>query len=153
MITAEQIRQAWATSEPETVLPNVTVPITRFKTALTPAVTLDGYPGHFSSAYARAAGLKTVFMNTMPLLGLLDRFATDWAGSEAFIARHEIDMVRPIYAGDLLTISGSVRGVSERQIPGSRVQKLLDIACKIHDEYGELRVKGIVSLLMPDPAS
>ena len=153
MIATEQARQAWAASEPGTALPNVTVPITRFKTALTPAVTLDGYPGHFSSAYARAAGLKTVFMNTMPLLGLLDRFATDWAGAEAFIARHEIDMVRPIYAGDVLTISGSVRGVSERETPGGRVQKLLDLACKIHDEHGELRVKGMVSLLMPDPVS
>ena len=89
-------------------LPGFELAIDFRKVAMTPAVTLDYMPGHYDREYARAIGHPDVFMNTMPLFGLLDRAVTDWAGPETFITRHAIKLRTPVYAGDVVTATGQV---------------------------------------------
>jgi acyl dehydratase len=129
-------------------VPAIVVAITRYKTALIPATTLDGFPGHYSSGFARSRGLQTVFMNTMPLLGLFNRHGTDWAGPGAFIARQHIHMIRPVYAGDVVTVSGKVAALRERETPSGLRQALADVDAEIRGQGGDLLVKGGVSLVL-----
>jgi hypothetical protein len=69
-------------------------------------------------------------MNSLPMLGLIDRLATDWAGPRAFICRHRISLALPVYCGSTVTVSGRVAsvdtsvlsGFGRRPVPSSRVE-------------------------------
>lgn len=82
--------------------------IDQVRLAATPSVTLDAFAGHVDLEYAQAQGHPTTFMNSLPLLGLLDRLVTDWAGPSAFICRHKLDLAFPVYRGQTVAVSAVV---------------------------------------------
>jgi acyl dehydratase len=79
------------------------------KVVTSPAATLDYFPLFYDRDYARAQGHPTVIVNTMVLLGLVDRLVTDWAGPGTFIAAHHLAVLLPVYAGDTVALTGRVR--------------------------------------------
>jgi acyl dehydratase len=93
-------------------LPSLHFGLTYRKVIMTPGVTLDYFPGHFDPEYARSLGHPTIFLNTMPLFGLVDRIVTEWAGPSTFVVRHKIKLRVPVYAGDHVTVAGCVAGKS-----------------------------------------
>lgn len=54
-------------------------------------------------------GHPNIFMNMMTTSGLLGRYLTDWTGPDAIVRAHELRLGRPNYAGDTMTLTGSVR--------------------------------------------
>lgn len=131
-------------------LPVVTMEITKAQMAMATTPTLDVFPGHYDAEYARSVGHRTVFMNTMPLLGLLDRAVTDWTGEAGFVHRHSIVMQRPTYAGTTVHVSGEVVDVKKVEGPTSWTTGLhVDIDLKIKNSDG-LCVLGKVTVVISD---
>lgn len=91
-------------------LPTITLEVTLRRVVLTPAYTYDPFPGHFDVEFARSVGHPTAFMNTMPLLALLDRSVTEWAGPDTLIRKHAISLRSPAYVGDTLLVESVVTG-------------------------------------------
>lgn len=89
-------------------IPGYTLPLTLRKLVTTPCVTLDYLPVHYDPEYAREQGHPTVFMNSIPLLGMVDRLVTDWAGPTAFVRSHHLRFATSLYAGDDVQVSGWV---------------------------------------------
>ena len=75
----------------------------------TAASTWTFFGGHIDADYARSAqGRSHVYMATGPILGLLDRYVTSWAGPRAFLAKRSMRMADSLYAGDELRFEGVV---------------------------------------------
>jgi acyl dehydratase len=132
--TADFVQPRWADVEVGRLLPAVQLDVTTRRVVLTPAFTIDPFPGHFDVDYARALGHPTIFMNTMSLLGLIDRLVTDWAGEHAFIVEHSISLKMPVYVGTQVTVRGSVasKGVVDNRGASLRVVTV-DVAITADD--------------------
>jgi acyl dehydratase len=100
------------------VLDGFSLLIDAVRLAGTPSVTLDAFVGHVDADYARAQGHPGPFMNSLPMLGLLDRLVTDWAGPHTFICRHKMNLVRPAYCGETITVTGAVVSLDDTRRPG-----------------------------------
>ncbi|MEO8692994.1 MAG: hypothetical protein ABI658_05725 [Acidimicrobiales bacterium] len=67
------------------------------------------FGGHIDADYARSAqGRSHIYMATGPILGLLDRYVTSWAGPESFLAKRSMRMAESLCAGDELRFEGRV---------------------------------------------
>jgi 3-oxo-4,17-pregnadiene-20-carboxyl-CoA hydratase beta subunit len=95
-----------------TSLPSLHFNPTVAKTVLTPAATFDSYPVHYDLEFARRLGLPNMFLNSMPLLGLVNRLVTDWAGPDVFVIKHEIVIKRSVYVGIPIRVEGTVAALS-----------------------------------------
>jgi acyl dehydratase len=95
-----------------TSLPALSFDPTVAKTVLTPAATFDSYPVHYDLEFARGLGLPHMFLNSMPILGLVNRLVTDWAGPDVFVLRHEIAIKRSLYVGIPIRVEGTVAAVA-----------------------------------------
>ncbi|WIW89506.1 hypothetical protein K3M67_05965 [Sphingobium sp. V4] len=110
--------------------------------------TVDFFPGLIDPDYARKVGHKTVFMNTMTLLSLMDRFVLDWA-PEGRVKSHELVMRKPAYAGMAVTVQGEVTGVSPfagSNIAGPGTE--IEVSIKIVGE-DQLCTTGKVNIVVP----
>jgi len=65
---------------------------------------------HHDPDYARAVGLKDAFAATPHVGGLFSRAVTDWTGPEGLIRRIEFRMTGQCLRGDLLRVTGTVKG-------------------------------------------
>ena len=75
----------------------------------TAASTWTFFGGHIDADYARSVqGRSHVYMATGPILGLLDRYVTSWAGPQAFLAKRSMRMTDSLYADDELHFEGLV---------------------------------------------
>jgi acyl dehydratase len=136
-------------------LPRVEDHVTYRRVIMNPGTTWDYFPGHHDPAYARAQGQPTIYVNSMHLMGFVDRLATDWAGPRSFVARRRIALRRSIYAGD--TMVGEGRVVAKRTAPppnalgagGAPLRHLVDLEITIHDQHGHLCVPATVTLALP----
>lgn len=68
----------------------------------------DYTPVHHDKAAAQATGMQDVFMNILTTNGLVGRFVTDWAGSDARIQNLSVKLGTPNLPGDVMKMSGSV---------------------------------------------
>lgn len=130
------------------LLPEVVFNTTTVGVIAANIVTVDFFPGLIDPDYARSAGHRTVFMNTMSLLSLMDRFVLDIV-PEGRIKSHEIAMRKPAYAGMALAIAGEVTAVSP--FSGSRLVgagSALDITVTVSAE-GERCASGKVTVVVP----
>ena len=101
-------------------LPSLHFDPTVAKSALTPAATFDSYPVHYDLEFAHRLGLPHMFLNSMPILGLVNRLVTDWAGPDVFVIKHEIAIKRSLYVGIPIRVDGTVAAVTpvpDKQIP------------------------------------
>ena len=142
----------WDDVEVGNAVPEQRVPITVELVVSSAASTLTYFGGHIDPDYAREKqGRATIYMATGPILGLIDRFVTSWAGPEAFIAKRSMRMSDSLYAGDLACFNGVV---AAKRVDESRgyVRHLLGIDVEIHDAAGRACVRASVELDMPSRA-
>lgn len=102
---------AWADVSDGQELPPLTFPVTYRTLALDVAGTRDIYPIHHDPVFARANGVRDIFLNTMWYQGLIGRFITDWGGPESFLRKLSISMRAHGCPGDVLTVYGTVSRV------------------------------------------
>jgi hypothetical protein len=124
----------------------------------TAASTWTFFGGHIDGEYARSAqGRSHIYMATGPILGLLDRYATAWAGPQAFLAKRSMRMVDSLCAGDELRFEGRVskkwmddtRGYNRALIEiDLKIRNGADKACVLATAVYELPTRGGLSLPM-----
>lgn len=99
---------AWEDVKEGEALPELRVPITTRRIAIMVSGTRDISPLHHDKEQANDGGYRDVFTNTMWYQGILGRFATDWAGPEAFLRKLKFKMRRPNYQGETVVVRGKV---------------------------------------------
>ncbi|MFJ4656484.1 MaoC family dehydratase [Nocardia sp. NPDC088792] len=73
--------------------------------------TRDFQDVHHDRDKAVQRGSKDIFVNILTDTGLVQRFVTDWAGPRAIVKSIALRLGVPLYAGDTLTLSGTVIAV------------------------------------------
>lgn len=126
-------------------LPLVEDTITYRRTVMSSATTWDWFPGHFDPRYARAQGQPTIFVNTMHLLGFVDRVVTDWAGPATFVSKRRVELRRSVYAGDTITAAA--------RVTRKRDPNLVDIDLAVTNQHGKLCVPASITVALPSRAS
>lgn len=129
-------------------LPSASLKLDTMTVATGNIATADFFPGLIDPDYAREAGHETVFMNTMALQSLMNRYVLDWV-PEGRIRWHEISMRKPAYAGVMLEITGEISAVSDfagSSLVGPGTE--IEVSLKIMGD-GELRTLGKVGVVVP----
>ena len=75
----------------------------------------DFTPVHHDVAAAQAQGMQNVFMNILTTNGLVGRFVTDWAGSDARLEGVSIKLGAPNLPCDTMKLSGTVKSKDEKK--------------------------------------
>ncbi len=102
-------RLTWDEVQPGERLPPARDQLDVGRVVASAAATWTFFGGHTDADYARSVqGRDHVYLATGPILGLLDRYVTSWAGPEAFLAKRSVRMVDSLYAGDELRFGGVV---------------------------------------------
>ena len=96
------------TIEAGLALPELVIDVTPTFVISTAIATRDFQDVHHDRDRAIARGSKDIFVNILTTTGLVQRYATDWAGPQALVRRIAIRLGAPCYAGDTLTFSGRV---------------------------------------------
>ena len=73
----------------------------------------DFEPVHHDRAAANASGMQDVFLNILASNGLVVRYVTDWTGPDAIVRKSSIRLGVPHFAGETLTLTGSVAAVHD----------------------------------------
>ena len=74
----------------------------------TALATRDFQDVHHDRDKAVARGSQDIFVNILTDTGLVQRFITDWAGPRAVVKSIALRLGVPLYAGDTLTLTGTV---------------------------------------------
>ncbi|MBF6214532.1 MaoC family dehydratase [Nocardia puris] len=82
----------------------------------TALATRDFQDVHHDRDKAVARGSKDIFVNILTDTGLVQRFVTDWAGPRAVVKSISLRLGVPLYAGDTLTLTGTVTAVDGEDI-------------------------------------
>jgi acyl dehydratase len=98
---------------------------------------------HHDVAMAQQRGSTTIFTNILTSNGYCLRYVTDWTGPDAVVKKASIRLGVPNYAGDTMTMSGTVDAVEEA--PDGR---LVTVAVRGRNSLGD-HVTGTVTVLMP----
>ena len=91
-----------------TEIPPLVDEITARRVVQNPGATGDYFPGHWDPDYARKQGQRAIYANSLHVFGLLDRAVTQWAGPSSFLVRRNVRLVSSMYAGDTVTVSGTI---------------------------------------------
>ena len=112
----------------------------------TAIATRDYQDVHHDVTAAQERGSKTIFTNILTSNGYCLRFVTDWTGPDAIVKRASIRLGVPNYAGDTLTMTGSVTELEQHE-EGA----LVTVAVQGANSLGN-HVTGMVTVLLPmDP--
>jgi hypothetical protein len=98
---------------------------------------------HHDIALAQERGSKTIFTNILTSNGYCLRYVTDWTGPEAVVKRASIRLGVPNYAGDTMTLTGTVDAV----VPDPDGE-LVTVAVRGRNSLGD-HVTGTVTVLVP----
>jgi acyl dehydratase len=98
---------------------------------------------HHDVAMAQERGSKTIFTNILTSNGYCLRYVTDWTGPDAVVKKASIRLGVPNYAGDTMTMSGTVDAVE----PVSDGE-LVTVAVRGRNSLGD-HVTGTVTVLIP----
>ncbi|MET7768112.1 MaoC family dehydratase [Nocardia sp. NPDC005366] len=82
----------------------------------TALATRDFQDVHHDRDKAVARGSKDIFVNILTDTGLVQRFVTDWAGPRAIVKSIALRLGVPLYAGDTLTMAGTVTALDGEDI-------------------------------------
>ena len=96
-----------------TQLPEVSLPLTPTIIVSTAIATRDFQDVHHDRDVAQAAGSKDIFMNILTSMGMVEKYVTDWAGSDANLHGISIRLGAPAYPYDTLTMTGEVTAVED----------------------------------------
>jgi hypothetical protein len=97
---------------------------------------------HHDVALAQQRGSKTIFTNILTSNGYCLRYVTDWTGPDAVVKKASIRLGVPNYAGDTMTMSGTVDAV-ETGADGD----LVTVAVRGRNSLGD-HVTGTVTVLI-----
>ena len=95
---------------------------------------------HHDRAFAEASGMKDIFLNILATNGFVVRYVTDWAGPTAVVKQSNIRLGVPHYAGDTLTLTGTVQ---------SNDNGAVAVAVTGRNSIGD-HVTGIVTVAFPE---
>lgn len=109
----------------------------------------DWRPMHHDKDFAvERNGVKNIFINTPNNAAWLERYITDWTGPLGRLGRLRFEMKKPVFPGDEMRFSGTVRKVSADAIGCHWVD--LDLAISVD---GEVRTSGQARVAVPgEPA-
>jgi hypothetical protein len=93
------------------VLPELVIEASVRNIVSTAIATRDYQDVHHDVAGAQQRGSKTIFTNILTSNGYCIRFVTDWTGPDAVVKKAAIRLGVPNYAGDTMTMSGTVASV------------------------------------------
>ncbi|TDP39402.1 MaoC dehydratase-like protein [Nocardia ignorata] len=82
----------------------------------TALATRDFQDVHHDRDKAVQRGSDDIFVNILTDTGLVQRFVTDWAGPRARVKSIALRLGVPLYAGDTLTLSGTVTEIDDTLI-------------------------------------
>ncbi|MFC4377060.1 MaoC family dehydratase [Nocardia halotolerans] len=99
-----------------TVLPELVIHADPTFVISTALATRDFQDVHHDRDKAVQRGSDDIFVNILTDTGLVQRFVTDWAGPRALVKSIALRLGVPLYAGDTLTLSGSVTAVEGTQL-------------------------------------
>ncbi|MFJ9363263.1 MaoC family dehydratase [Nocardia sp. NPDC101769] len=121
-----------------TVLPELVIHADTTFIVSTALATRDFQDVHHDRDKAVERGSKDIFVNILTDTGLVQRFVTDWAGPRAIVRSIALRLGVPLYAGDTLTLSGTVAAVDGADIT-------IDVVGK--DSLGDhITAKAVISL-------
>ncbi|MEV2225706.1 MaoC family dehydratase [Nocardia vinacea] len=100
-----------ATIEVGTALPELVITADPTFVISTALATRDFQDVHHDRDKAVARGSKDIFVNILTDTGLVQRFVTDWSGPRAIVKSVALRLGVPLYAGDTLTLSGTVSAI------------------------------------------
>ena len=98
---------------------------------------------HHDVAMAQQRGSKTIFTNILTSNGYCLRYVTDWTGPDAVVKKASIRLGVPNYAGDTMTMSGTV-SAAEQASDG----QLVTVDVRGRNSLGD-HVTGQVTVLVP----
>ena len=98
---------------------------------------------HHDVAMAQQRGSKTIFTNILTSNGYCLRYVTDWTGPDAVVKKASIRLGVPNYAGDTMTMSGTVSAAED----GPEGQ-LVTVDVRGRNSLGD-HVTGSVTVLVP----
>lgn len=99
-----------------TTLPELVIPVDPTFVISTALATRDFQDVHHDRDKAVARGSKDIFVNILTDTGLVQRFITDWAGPRAILKSIALRLGVPLYAGDTLTLTGTVTALEDGDI-------------------------------------
>ena len=105
----------------------------------TAIATRDYQDVHHDVAAAQRRGSKTIFTNILTSNGYCLRYVTDWTGPDAVVKKAAIRLGVPNYAGDTMTMSGTVAAVDG---------DLITVEVRGRNSLGD-HVTGTVTVLLP----
>jgi acyl dehydratase len=129
-------------------LPPIEDVVSYRRVIMTPGATWDYFPGHNDPAYARAQGQPTIYLNSMHVMGFVDRLVTEWTGPTTFVVRRRVRLHRPLYAGDTLIGTGSVTAKHREEADG-RVRYLIDADVSVTNQEGANCASGSITAAVP----
>ncbi|SFR91578.1 MaoC/PaaZ C-terminal domain-containing protein [Sphingomonas jatrophae] len=92
-------------------LPELALPITAGAIVAGAIATNDFENVHHDKAAAQATGVPDIFMNILTTNGFVQRYVSDWCGTQARIAGIAIRLGAPNFVGDTMTLTGEVASV------------------------------------------
>jgi acyl dehydratase len=98
---------------------------------------------HHDASLARQRGSQDIFMNILTTNGLVCRLVTDWGGGDAVVLKSSIRLGVPNYAGDRMTLTGTVTAVEPRGAGG-----VVDVSVVGRNSLGD-HVTGMVRVDLP----
>ncbi|HET7407399.1 MAG TPA: hypothetical protein VFJ21_09745 [Mycobacteriales bacterium] len=125
------------------VLPELTIDASVRNIVATAIATRDYQDVHHDIAAAQERGSKTIFTNILTSNGYCIRLVTDWTGPDAIVKHASIRLGVPNYAGDALTLSGTVSTVED-----TAEGPLVTVAVRGRNSLGD-HVTGTVTVLIP----
>ena len=104
-------------------LPELAVPITTALVVGGAIASRDFVPVHHDKGHAQSQGMPDVMMNLLTTQGIVGKYTTDWAGSDATLKRLSVKLGAPNYPGDTMKMTGKVAekedGVVTLEVTGS----------------------------------
>lgn len=140
----EYLSRTWGEVIEGDELPTLEMPISYRRVIQDVAATRDFFPGHHNPEYAKNQKVKDIYLNTMFLQGLVDRYVSDWSGPESFIRKRKIHMQVSIAAGDTIHISGRITNKYEQNN-----EKIVEVDVQIVNQDGVSCCPSSVVLRMP----
>jgi acyl dehydratase len=126
-------------------LPELVVPLSRTLIIATAIASRDYQDVHHDHALAQQRGSKDIFMNILSTNGIVGRYVTDWSGPGTVLTDVNIRLGAPNYAGDVMTLTGSVTAKDETATDGMGT---IEVSLKGSNSLGD-HVTGTVTLRLP----
>lgn len=126
-------------------LPELVVPLTRTLIIATAIASRDYQDVHHDHELAQQRGSKDIFMNILSTNGIVGRYVTDWSGPGGVLTDVGIRLGAPNYAGDVMTLTGSVTAKDDAPTEG---RGGVEVSVKGSNSLGD-HVTGTVKLRLP----